>query len=900
MSENDLPSGFQPAFEFLRERAVDAHLAGDGLRVLQVCWVAMEHLRSSRSGNVAQHVPFDLVRWCFGLALNWALSGIELRIISDEIRKFPPDGNSKYDRDLLLFIARHLQDPINRHESEQLMDFPAEWLGMRCSAVEDIAILNFAIELVWTRDPFGDSWQKLAQSWAAPAPSGSQLAMSLPQTADRLRYQTYLTHARWPEGDQPSNPKSSYHPMAEGFEHLLNCEWEKLDHLIKSLVPRVRVDDSSYPALFHLIHASRMERHMHLSESERGNVDDEVISLKRYRASTSRQPAQVYESHRQQLFLDSSLRLSRAESEGTGDRLSCLRLSMLEELSALRNWDMIAWRDSIRHQVDANLDVARFKEIDFAKLAIVNSVRALSVPDEKKESRFRDAVELMDVASQEDREEIVGELLRTRPLEWPVVFRTFVHLSDAIPESMLPEVAKWSVQLETSPRRLVFLRHTWLSFWNDIIGYSENTTSLVDGLTPALLRACKLPITWHDKQVESLLRKVLIHARLPLAQEIFESLSALPPLDSAFESSRWKILFNASVRRPELREVCIRWLGEHANDDPVKQHHLKRMEQDASGGPMDDPELRQQLIHAAEGLAQHTQRSEKSPFEIISGINSGAFRFVTWPKEDIAFTYELVKAIDSNLGTPTEKLEALQVLAAVLDLVPTETADHLVECGLRWLRNSIPFYDHASEYAGPFSSLRFEGVGPENLERGIWFFGYALLQHKPEAIRAALMDRVIRLGLRCHSESLDVVWAIMVRLALTASDEEEAMAMALVGMSEALVNSVDRNSTPMLLGTLNSFLEPDSIGEASVVQSASTNPGRMLISFWGTRLIELADSSFVKVRVEVARTLATWSKLSAKFPEFPFPTEMKNAFDKLHEDARMRVRWACRNPDDAE
>jgi len=581
VSDKEFPSGFKPAFEFLRERAVDAHLAGDGLRVLQLCCVAMEHLQSSKSGKVAQHVSFDFVRWCFGLALNWALDDVLLRHIVDGIKKLPEDGDFKFDSGLLSFVACHLQDPINRHETEQLMNFPAEWIYKRCSAVEDIAILNFAIELVWTRDPFGDSWQKLAQSWAAAAPSESQLALSLLQTADRLRYQTYLTRARWPEGDQPSNPKASQHPMAEGFEQLLSCEWEKLDRLIKSLVPHVRVDDSSYPALFRLIHASRMERHIHLPESQRGNVDDQVISLNRYRASTSRQPALVYESYRQQLFLDSSLRLSRAESGGTGDRLSCLRLSMLEELSALRNWDLIAWRDSIRHQADASLDVARFKEIDFAKLGIVNSVRALSVPDEKKESRFRDAVELMDVARQQDREEIVGELLRTRPIEWPVVYRTFVHLSDAIPEAMLPEIAKWSVLLETTTHRVSFLQHTWLKFWNDIIGYSGNAASLVDDLAPALLRASRLPIAWHDEQVESLLRKVLIHARLPFAQEIFETLSTLPQCDSRFESIRWSILFNASIRRPEFREVCIDWLSEHAGDDPVKKHHLKRTEQDA-------------------------------------------------------------------------------------------------------------------------------------------------------------------------------------------------------------------------------------------------------------------------------------------------------------------------------
>lgn len=374
----------------------------------------------------------------------------------------------------------------------------------------------------------------------------------------------------------------------------------------------------------------------------------------------------------------------------------------------------------------------------------------------------------------------------------------------------------------------------------------------------------------------------------------------MPPCGDTFESIRWRILFDSSIRRPKLRATCLDWLREHVGDDPVKRHHLKRMEQGVLSEPIDDPEVRQQLVHAAEGLAQHTQRSEKSPFEIMGGINSRAFRLVTWPKEDIAFIDELVKAIDSKLGTPTEKLEALQVLAAVLGLVPDETAENLVEYGIRWLSSPIPFYDHASNYSGPFSSFRFEGVGPENLERGIWLFGYALLQHKPEAIRAALTDRVIRLGLRSHSESVDVVWAIMVRLALTSSDEEEAKAMALVGMSEALVNSVDRDSTPLLLGTLNSFLPPNSIPETSIVQSATTNAGKMLISFWGTRLIDLAESGFVKVRVGVAQAFATWSRLSAEFPEFPFPTEIQEAFDKLRQDARMRVRWACRNADATE
>lgn len=869
---------------FLAQEAKEAHLAGDGIRVLHHCRVAFDYLgRQSRSKALGD-LTIEDVRWCFSLALYWAFGDYEFMVIHQLLKAIPSRDAAQCDGNVLSYVLSLLDNPFSAQPTAELIALPQAWLALRSDENADIALLTLAVELTWTRDPFGDSWQEMAKKWGEGADAESALAVSLRQLLERLRYQTYLTLGKWPTRCGPEDTSPDVPPLAEAYRLFTECNWETLDGLIRRQVPRIRIEDPSYIALFNLIHQTRFYR---------GSGDDQLVSLSRYNLSASHQPMQVYLGLRQRSYLDHSLQLARVRGSGggAGDRVATFRLGLLAELSALRAWDLMAWRYAVGEQAQVALELAaqRFDaaaEIHFAKLGIVHAVKALQC--DEKDERFQRAVERLDAATTEDREEVVRNLLSAHPAEWADAYVALRLISDAIPETLLPDVAQWSVGLETTGRRVRSQRCTWLGFWGDILGYVPFTSELVVILKPALELACRTPTAWHE--IAEGLHKALVGGPLEIAVELMNTMVAHPLKDQPFSRQRWGTIFNACANRGELRDRFLPWLRDGAGGDATLRNHVRRMESGFPAGPIEDVELRESLMREASQFVAAINHPKTGPFSMFAGLSQQPFSFVTWTDAQIPFVNELAKAIDTANALPGEKLCLFQVLAAIVQTGSDGVVDAVARNAIRWLAGSVPYFDPHSKYSGPLSIFTFSGGGPEMLERGLWWLGHALLRRQSEVVRGVLTTRVLQKGSYVSSDVVDIAFAVMIHLALTAPLATMPTSMAIVGMSEALTAVAAPSDLGRLIRTFAALLEGDDV---SVGRLGDNDVGRMLLECWARRLPIMAQESSAEVRAAVARVLRVWSRLPATFSWVSVPQQIAACLEDLKSDARARVRCAA-------
>ena len=316
------------------------------------------------------------------------------------------------------------------------------------------------------------------------------------------------------------------------------------------------------------------------------------------------------------------------------------------------------------------------------------------------------------------------------------------------------------------------------------------------------------------------------------------------------------------------------------------------MEGDFPRGPIDDAALRESLIVQARQFAAATDHSPTGPvnLNVMAGIHPQPFGLVTWTSSHIPVVEEIARAVDNANGMPTDKLCLLQILAEIAKAGAEEVVDVVAAHANRWLACPVPYWDPVAHRSGPLSMFSVVGMGPETLERGLWWLGNSLLTRKPEAIRDVLTARVLQSGLSVSSDVADITFVVMLRLALTAPASNRLTSMAIVGMSEAMATITAPDDLGRLVRTFGALLD----GEFSIAKSGDNDAGRMLLECWSRRLPTMAQAISPEVRRAVARVLRIWSALPAKYAWLVFPQQCAVCLEALRFDARARVRWEAR------
>src|SRR5207244_1094673 len=85
--------------EFLRSEAVNAHLSGDGIRVLHVCQTAIDYLLGTTQPH--SQLLFEHARWLFSFYLYWTIDAVGLHQAQQAIGKVTITDDSRADNLLL-------------------------------------------------------------------------------------------------------------------------------------------------------------------------------------------------------------------------------------------------------------------------------------------------------------------------------------------------------------------------------------------------------------------------------------------------------------------------------------------------------------------------------------------------------------------------------------------------------------------------------------------------------------------------------------------------------------------------------------------------------------------------------------------------------------------------------
>jgi hypothetical protein len=891
--------------QFLRSRARSAHAAGDGFVVNHVCRIAQRAISRSLGGP-SEPLPIDLkdVRWVFCLWLHWLL-GYELSLeavgqhtFRALLNRLPRSQHSEHDFIILTVMFNFLDDPTSSFQSQQALELPQEWFEQRSDELEDIALLSLSAEFAWFSNKSADApWKALLDDWLAKCRRESPLALALETLRRRLVIQSELCQGGQHEIDcEPSglDPHATLPLFAQCWQAFLECEWEQLDKLIAEVSTTTRVDASEYLPLFNLLHASRPFR---------PQSDDQSVSLSRRFYGMSRQPAQVFHSFRSHRNTETALRLRLQPDPNPGvlDRWECLVVSMLEQLSALRAWDLGRWLQAVGQQGDYHLELARFGNADHAKRAVMCYVLALHEPKKGKDSWFDDAILLLDRLGSEERSELVRWLLARRPVERRGAHRVIEELSDSISTDLIAEAARWTVQLSLGKKLLTGWSLTYLKFWSSILPYSEHRREIAEILLPAILRDAAISACWSmvaDTLIICISELSLTDARTIIERMITPGAQSYP--NQAPE--RWHIILNACLRRAELFNTYKQWMVEQPEFNAMTQFMIRRIEssqgwnlspKDLQAAPEDNKAVRDWMRMEMRDYFDRILPEQGSLSTVQMTLPSQLVSWVSWPEDESELVESAINAVgmrDALVATKVGPLKALGFLALRL---PGTSANRICDQAVVWLHSGVPGRGSPS-IGGPDSIAQISGINSGSVFPAVLFLTDLCLSRSPGRIAEPVANWLHLHGTHQPSKTAHRIFLMMARLGLAPGSAH----LDFIGISEAVVNQATAEDAAACIRSFRYLLAP-SDGTIAVMLAGSLPARKLLLRLWEVRLAELAQNRLPSVRREVALTIKAWQDLEAEHPDLGSAEPLNDVLLGLSKDPRASVRHATRSRDRA-
>ncbi len=204
MSKNNTSAAFREgtpaaqqkaAFDYLRERCRTAHNEGDGLLASHLSILALDEATKLLKSNKC-HLFLPDLKWAFIFSHYWLINGY---LLDNDIAEFLSRAPRKNEVEgkllnLLRIYSRLVKEPLwSDPEDLSFLQAPyCDWMEAS-GAPEDLALAEHLAELVWFRDPQGDSWGKVIHAWAAAANIPGKCKQLLARLERRLRLQSALT-----------------------------------------------------------------------------------------------------------------------------------------------------------------------------------------------------------------------------------------------------------------------------------------------------------------------------------------------------------------------------------------------------------------------------------------------------------------------------------------------------------------------------------------------------------------------------------------------------------------------------------------------------------------------------------------------------------------------------------
>ncbi|HEY3378409.1 MAG TPA: hypothetical protein VGL77_13030 [Armatimonadota bacterium] len=343
------------AIQHLREQSRAAHYDGDGALVNHLCAIALTNTQRWIEQNVC-HLSLHDLYWAIVFPLYWLTDQFMLRTATDVFNTIAKREN---ENDLTQAVTQTIfliEDCLEKREDvvQVLNSVKLSWLT-DASVCEDTVLLTFTIELLWYRDPTGDSWQSIAKHWQKELSTRSaSLGGELQRTRQRLALQNGLVILGVPASRDSDLDAYFSRPVEKrlyaAWNALLQCNWEALEKHIREIVGTVSFEDPVALCIADLHNVFRFHIHYRENGGKKDFGDSEIISLTRRWVHTINRKVEIFSELRENKLRSLSAQVSKKRANGSlhNDHIHCFRLVMLCKVNALRVWDALTWIEASR------------------------------------------------------------------------------------------------------------------------------------------------------------------------------------------------------------------------------------------------------------------------------------------------------------------------------------------------------------------------------------------------------------------------------------------------------------------------------------------------------------------------------------------------------------------------
>lgn len=909
ISSNNLSSreNQKQALEYLAEQARIAHYEGDGVLVNHICAVALSKVKEwLNKGNCL--ILFGDIHWSLTLALYWLVDDYMLLLVERIMEKLQPPPEDEKGFSLVLnqiFYLIQQNLPSNQQSLgdpapaiKELMDCNLDWLekSTECkgSLCENSILLTYTIELVWWRNPEGMVWLTLVNTWLENTTGTIQKHLS--NLKNRLMIQTKAIYPHASFSIDQEKILKEWEPNIQklyyAWENFFECKWQELDEDLKTLVGNIFFEsETSLPLeVFHFHHLSRFHRKSPGSQES---------GLTRRKLQICLRKEALFDDFRAMAFYEKIAGLwnedksSQNAHKGAHERFHCFRLSMLNQISALRRWELVSWMEGIRQQFEANRELFRFKgEEDIPEIAAeLIRLAVVSRIFKEKDPTMIDAARQLDKASDELREKLIKTLLFARKFFWPYVLCAFSLLSDAIPESLLTKVAEWCNKYVNYPIA-PFTGNPLgaLLFWKDILGHIHCPNDVFKNLHPIAIKIAENLSRWSFDTAG--IEEYLINAPLNLALEVGEIIFATETQNQRDNNFRFSVGYNAAQKRPELLDHIHGKLMATAKTLLQKQHLLYLKAERLQ--PIDNPEFRSwcrnQILSLAQGIIKRQAKSN----QFGGQLNPKVMELVTWPEAE----QELVSSLLDAIKAPHVQSQEIYLLMMCLyELVfkgPKTHSELVKQDFFIWL-NELPKGEaFGSNIGGPLSPAQ---INFGNYEAGVFmafsFLAIAMCMQDGDKTARKVAKWIMKNILDAPLEANARLFKLAIFLGISSNYLDKATLgsciQTILLRSDYHVREVagDHNLLNNLLNQIAYLLNPDANDPVNIFK-AKRKPSKLLLFTILESWIPLfAKNDDADVRANTARILKHMEQHK------PLSPKGKEIFMDLQRDARARVRHAA-------
>lgn len=874
------------ALEHLSNYARDAHYDGDGILVNHICSIALNDITKPIRRNEFD-IPITKIHWSPILSLYWLIDDYMLHIVREVISKLQPTNDTEKElhnilKKVFYLVEQSLILSVDE-ESAELENCNLSWLSEK-TFCEDSTLLTFAVELVWFRDPEGKNWTRLLNAWSRKT-TGSML-QTFQKLKDRLEVQTkalYPSFKARADKDAWKEWDSSLQRLHQAWNNFLDCEWDSLDKVLEGLAGSIAFESPLALPLFHLHHFTRYQR---LSP------ESQPIGLTRRRLQLSTRKAALSNEFRDMTFNRKmvSLLLEERSFQGAPDRFHCFRLAMLNQISALRIWELASFMEGVTQEYTAHRELFRFKDENYYGNAWALAHRAaFSAKFKIDDPVLVDAVQTLDWVPEEERERLIESLLSMRRVMGPSVIACLSLLSDAIPEKCLPSVADWCIAyFEKLLSPSVGDVTKVLSFWIYLIRYAGISSEICQIIYPLVIAATENPLSWDD--ANKVIEAYLIKSPINLAIDVGNKMFSREEVDENWNSRRWGILYNAIQERPELGNQFKEALRTTAKNDLNILYLRHLLLEDDSSAAADDEDFRSSCRNMMISFAQGILDRQNPVGQFGSQLNAGIVGLVTWPKAE----NELISTLQNAITAPYVQDHEIPILLsclAELILKGPVSQTNLVQTSFQdWLLEPPRGKELGLGMKGPLSIMQMNMPGFEEISKSLIHLAIAMcIQDKAanaQYVGKWSIDTVSSVPIQATASMFYLVSLLGIASECLSAVNVVSLVQSMFNRSAQSAQDRTNNYNPLasLLRQIAVLCDPGSNNLANFAKTAFPARKSLIFEILASWIPRFSEYNSADVRAGVAQILRCWTYHAS------MPDEFDGIIRRLQKDARARVR----------